>query len=147
MTEFSKLFEPIAIGDVEIRNRIAMAPLGMHGLVDPNGNLGQRGIEYYLERARGGVGLIITGCFKVEIEIDAMVPGHPLISHASVAPFAEFTEAAHALGSKVFVQLSAGFGRVGSPKMFHKRPVAPSAVPSYLDPTVTCRELTTEVYI
>ena len=62
--EFSRLLEPIRIGEVEIKNRIAMAPMAVFGLVNPDGSLGKRGIEYYLERARCGVGLIITGLFK-----------------------------------------------------------------------------------
>jgi 2-enoate reductase len=120
---FRKIFEPIRIGEVEITNRIAMAPMAIWGLLDPDGNLGERGIEYYIERARGGVGLIVTGNFRVEKDIEAVHRGSPLISAASVAPFAELAEAVHALGSKIFVQLTAGFGRVGRPSMFRKRPV------------------------
>jgi 2-enoate reductase len=141
---FRKMFEPIRIGEVEITNRIAMAPMAIWGLLDPDGNLGKRGIEYYIERARGGVGLIVTGNFRVEKDIEAVHRGAPLISPASVAPFAELAEAVHALGSKIFVQLTAGFGRVGHPSMFRKQPVGPSAIPNYWDPTVTSRELTTE---
>jgi 2-enoate reductase len=142
--KFSKLLEPIKIGQVEIKNRIAMAPMAVFRLVGPDGNLSERAIRYYLERARGGVGLIITGLFKVENEIEAMVPGTPLISHASVAPFAELAEAVHSLGSKIFVQLTAGYGRTGHPARLRKRPVAPSAIPNYWNPTVTCREMETE---
>ncbi len=142
--KFRKIFEPIRIGEVEIKNRIAMAPMAIWGLLDPDGNLGKRGIEYYIERARGGVGLIVTGNFRVEKDIEAVHRGAPLLSPASVAPFAELAEAVHALGSKIFVQLTAGFGRVGRPSMFRKRPVGPSSIPNYWDPTVTSRELTTE---
>ena len=142
--KFSRIFEPIKIGELEIKNRIAMAPMAIFGLVNLDGTLTKRAVEYYLERARGGVGLIITGLFKVENEIEEMVPGAPLISHASVAPFAELAEALHSLGSKIFVQLTAGYGRVGHPARLRKRPVAPSAIPNYWDPAVTCRELETE---
>ena len=79
----------------------------------------------------------------MENEIEAMVPGVPLISRASVAPFGELAEAVHALGSRIFVQLTAGYGRVGNPARFLKPPVAPSALPNYWDPAVTCRELET----
>jgi 2-enoate reductase len=139
-----KIFEPIKIGELEIKNRIAMAPMAIHGLVNPDGTLTKRAVEYYLERARGGVGLIITGLFKVENEIEAVVPGVPFISRASVAPFAELAEAVHSLNSKIFVQLTAGYGRVGHPARLRKRPVAPSALPNYWDPAVTCREMKTE---
>lgn len=38
-----------------------MAPMGPLGLADANGCWNQRGIDYYVERAKGGTGLIITG--------------------------------------------------------------------------------------
>ena len=50
----SKLFEPMTIGDLLFKNRIAMAPMGIVGLTNPDGNPGPRGIDYYVERARGG---------------------------------------------------------------------------------------------
>jgi 2-enoate reductase len=39
-----KLFEPARIGPVEIKNRMAMAPMGIVGLVNSDGSLNQRGI-------------------------------------------------------------------------------------------------------
>jgi len=51
---YSGLFEPIKIGKVEIKNRIAMAAMGVSGLVTPDGAFAQRAIDYYLERAIGG---------------------------------------------------------------------------------------------
>jgi len=142
---FSKILEPIKIGAVEIKNRIALAPMGISGLTNSNGGLSRRCIDYYIERAKGNVGLIITGICKVENEVEPVsFEVAPLISRAALASFAELTEAVHALGSKIFVQLTAGFGRVGSPESLLKHPIAPSAIPNYWDSTVTCRELTTE---
>ncbi len=141
--KFSKILEPIKIGTVEIKNRIAMAPMGILGLTNPDGSLTKRGIDYYVERARGGTGLIITGAFKVESEIDACAP-NILFSAASLSSFAELAETVHAFGSKIFVQLTAGFGRSGHPMMLLKQPVAPSAIPNYWNPNITCRELKTE---
>ena len=67
------LFESVKIGRVEIKNRIALAPMGTGSiLVDSEGKLGPRGVEYYLERCRGGVGLIISHASKVENEIDPL---------------------------------------------------------------------------
>ena len=62
--EYSRIFEPIKIGKVEIKNRIAMAPMGVGGLTTPEGAFSQRAINYYIERARGGTGLIITSACK-----------------------------------------------------------------------------------
>jgi 2-enoate reductase len=109
---YPRLFEPIQIGKLAIKNRIAMAPMGIVGLTDPDGNPTQRAIDYYIERARGGVGLIITSVFKVENEVESHSHNMHTINRASVAPFGELCEAVHALGAKIFVQLTAGFGRV-----------------------------------
>ena len=138
-----KLFEPIKIGPVEIKNRIAMAPMGIVGLTNPDGSLTQRAVDYYVERARGGVGLIITSLFKVEDEIDTMAGRSQTISRASSMPFRELCEEVHALGTKIFVQLTAGWGRVSRPLGLHNKPVSASITPNYWDPNIICRALDT----
>lgn len=145
----SILFDPIKIGHVQIKNKIAMAPMGAFGLVDESCCFTQRAIDYYVERAKGGTGLIITSVCKVENELDQIVPG--LLPCTSIKPMrfaltsSEMTERIHAYGSKVFLQLSMGFGRSGAPGiLLTKQPVSASAVPNYWDSTVTCRELTTD---
>jgi 2-enoate reductase len=87
--KFSRLFEPVSIGKVEIKNRIAMAPMGLAGLVNPDGSLGPRAMDYYVERARGGVGLIITGLFKVENEVEPFQGVFSQMSRQALAPFVE----------------------------------------------------------
>ncbi len=148
MGEFSKhLFGSVKIGRVEIKNRIALAPMGLGSIsVNRDGSLGPRGVDYYIERVRGGVGLIITHACKVENEVDPLKEGtgFPLVTYKAAAAFAELAEAAHAFGTKIFVQLSAGFGRTGHPHILRKRPVSASALPNYWDSTITCREATTE---
>jgi 2-enoate reductase len=141
---FKSLFNPIQIGKVEIKNRVAMAPMGIGGMTNPDGSPGSRALDYYIERAKGGVGLIITSLFKVENEIDPLQQGFLLISPAALAPFTELAETVHALGAKIFVQLTAGFGRVASSRTLRGKPVSASAIPYYWDPTVLCRELATE---
>ena len=141
---YPKLFEPVSIGKVTIKNRIAMAPMGIVGLTNPDGSLTQRAVDYYVERARGGVGLIITGLFKVENEIDTMAGHSQTISRASRVPFRELCEEVHALGTKIFVQLTAGWGRVSRPFALHSKPVAVSAIPNYWNPSIICRPLETE---
>ncbi len=142
---FSKILEPIKIRGVEIKNRIALAPMGNDCLTNAEGGLNQRGIDYFIERARGGVGLIITGMFKVENEIEPVPPNTvPLVTHGALPSLSELAEAVHSLGSRIFVQLTAGFGRVGPSNLLLKPPRAPSAIPSYWDPTVTCEPLSAE---
>jgi 2-enoate reductase len=139
---FSNLLKSIKIGGLEIKNRVAMAPMGVLGLINPDGSLGPRAVDYYLERAKGGVGLIITSFFKVENEIESL-PTSPLVSRAAIAPFGELSEAVHALGTKIFVQLTAGFGRVAMPHMLRGRQVSASPIPAYWEPSKNCRELET----
>ena len=55
------LFSPYRLGGVELKNRYAMVAMGTGGMVTQENTFNQRGIDYYVERARGGVGLIITG--------------------------------------------------------------------------------------
>jgi 2-enoate reductase len=142
--KFSLIFEPLKIGSVEIKNRIAMAPMGLMGLLNRDGTPTKRWMDCYIERARGGTGLIITGAFQVENDIEGMVPGGPIMSHAILASFAELAETVHALGSKVFIQLGLGCGRVGPPIFYQRTPPAPSEIPNYWEPQVTCRELKIE---
>lgn len=144
----SKLFQPITIGGLEIKNRIAMAPMGNLGLATPDGCFSQRAIDYFVERAKGGTGLIITGVTKIENEIEKIIPGIAPMVSLNPARFiqsaSEMTERVHAYGAKIFLQLAIGLGRVASPRMLLNHPVAPSPIPNYWEPHITCRELTTE---
>ena len=142
------LFTPIKLGNLEVKNRLAMAPMGAFGLVDEYGCFSQRAIDYYVERAKGQTGLIISSVCKVENTVDAILPGLLPCTDVNPTLFAltasELTERVHSYGSKIFLQLSMGFGRSLSPHMATKPPVSASAVPNYWDPSVTCREMTTE---
>lgn len=144
--KYSKLFSPIKIGNITIKNRFAMAPMGPLGLADANGGWNQRGIDYYVERAKGGTGLIITGVTffdqVVEKQDPTTVP-NPLYKPVNfVKTSREMTERIHAYGSKIFLQLSGGFGRVTIPtNVGDIPPIAPSAIPHrWLDKT--CRAIT-----
>ncbi|MBC7323951.1 MAG: 2-enoate reductase, partial [Moorella sp. (in: Bacteria)] len=144
MPAYARLFEPIKIGKVEIKNKIAMAPMGVLGLVTPDGCFSRRVVEYYVERARGGTGLIITSVTKIENEIEPLKSG--LVPNIAINPFrfistaGELTERVHAYNARIFLQLTMGFGRVASPVMLAGEPVAPSAIPNFWDPGLTCRE-------
>jgi 2-enoate reductase len=140
----ASIFDPIKIGNIEIKNRLAMAPMGIVGLTNPDGSPGPRAVDYFLERTRGGVGLIITGLFKVEAEIEQWATPPALITPKVVPPFAELAESIHALGGRIFVQLTAGFGRVLRPRLVKTEPVSASAIPYFWDPKITCRALETE---
>ena len=142
------LFTGYDIGKVHIKNRLAMAPMGAFGLVDMYGCFNQRAIDYYVERAKGGTGLLISSVCKVENTVDSLIPGFLPCTDIDPARFvlkaSEMTERVHAYGTKMFLQLSMGFGRVMSPALAAKPPVSASAVPNFWDPSITCREMTTE---
>ncbi len=144
----SKLFEPINIGKVQIKNRIAMVPMANLGLISVEGSWTKRAVDYYVERAKGGTGLIITGAVKVENEIEKLkMPSFPCITINPIQfirSATELVEHVHAYGAKIFIQITFGLGRSGAPGFLDCEPVAPSAIPNYWDPTVTCRELTTK---
>lgn len=143
-----KLFAPMQIGGVEIKNRIAMAPMANLGLIADDGCYTKRVVDYYVERAKGGTGLIITGAVKAENEIEKLkMPSFPCITINPVhflQTSSELTERVHAYGAKIFIQLTFGLGRSGAAGFLDGQPVAPSAIPNYWDPSVTCRELTTQ---
>ena len=72
-----KLFEPGRRGKLSLKNRIVMSPMGITGLLDYVGRLSQRGVDYYVARARGGVGLIITGHFRIVRWLFSLLPHAP----------------------------------------------------------------------
>lgn len=125
-----------------------MAPMGPLGLADANGGWNQRGIDYYVERAKGGTGLIITGVTFFDQVVEKQDPStvpNPLYKPVNfVKTSREMTERIHAYGSKIFLQLSGGFGRVTIPtNVGDIPPVAPSAIPHrWLDKT--CRAITVD---
>jgi len=143
-----RLFEPGRIGSLTTKNRIAMAPMFCMGMTDRSEQKGysQRGIDYYAARAKGGTGLIITGVMVPSEKMEASW-GFPVVSDASAGLWLnELAEAVHDYGTKVAVQFSAGFGRQGvpNPALLHGGLVAPSPIPAFRDPKLTCRELTIE---
>ena len=74
---FRKLFEPITIGSVEIKNRYVLN--AMHLGWEDDDYVSDRIIDFYIERAKGGAGLIIIGGFK----IDNLAGGKTMLSIAS----------------------------------------------------------------
>ena len=145
---YEELFSPVKIGKVTIKNRFAMAPMGPLGLADAQGGFNQRGIDYYTERAKGGTGLIITGVTFSDCTVEMQsMPNCPNSTYNPVhfvRTAREMTERIHAYGSKIFLQMSGGFGRVTIPTNLGEfPPVAPSEIPHrWLDKT--CRALTVE---
>lgn len=126
-----------------------MSPMGTGGIIDPSGRFSQRAIDYYIARARGGAGLLISGMTRVETQIEERRE-----SPFSTQPRAdgylfgcglgELADAVHDYGAKMFIQLTAGFGRVVAPVTLRHKPVAPSVLPCFRNPDLMTRALDTE---
>lgn len=101
------LFESCKINNLELKNRFFMAPMGIP-VSDENGAYTNDAIEYYVARAKGGVGLIIAGANAVANngEKKSFLPtpiAHPEVYKNTGI---ELTDRVHAYGCKIFVQLA-----------------------------------------
>ncbi|UTT50528.1 alkene reductase [Rhodococcus gordoniae] len=119
------LFTPVALGDLELANRIVMAPLTrLRG-----GSAGVPGdliVEHYRQRA--SVGLIIAEGTYVNFESQAFVGQPGIVTDEQVAGWRRVAEAVHDRGGRIVVQLMHG-GRVTHPAVNGgRRVVAPSAL-------------------
>ena len=133
---YPELFQPINIAKCKIPNRIVMAPMNVLMSQGNLGYVGDQQLAYYAARARGGTGLIITEAV-IGTKLAAQFPytsNLHLYNTTHVAGLAELVETVHAFGSKVFIQLSVGFGRQGH-NPDHLSPPAPSPIPYETDPT------------
>ena len=133
--KFLKLFEPFEIKNLEIRNRIVMPAMALNFSQD--GGINDKTVDFYVERAKGGTGLIIIGGAGVEprgggptmfaIHDDKFIPG-----------YTRFAEQMHKFGAKTIVQLYHAGAYSGMPDM-----VSSSAVMSNLTRRVP-KELTVD---
>lgn len=102
---YPTLFSPIKIGNVEIKNRICMAPMLMDFGQFDGRTTGQL-MDYYEERAKGGTGLIITEITRVNDVTGGAAFAQLGMSHDyQIEGMAELAKRIHSHGSKLFVQL------------------------------------------
>jgi 2,4-dienoyl-CoA reductase-like NADH-dependent reductase (Old Yellow Enzyme family) len=71
---FPEIFEPAFLGPLGVRNRLIRAPMGRR-LANENGGVSPWQIDYYAERAKGGVGTIIVESTGVDYPCDAYSRG------------------------------------------------------------------------
>lgn len=103
--DYKKLFEPMKIGKVEIKNRIVMAPMLM-GFGQFDGTVTEKMADYYEERAKGGAGLIITEITRVNDVTGASAFGQLSMSHDRNIDSAKMlADRIHKHGAKLFIQL------------------------------------------
>jgi 2,4-dienoyl-CoA reductase-like NADH-dependent reductase (Old Yellow Enzyme family)/thioredoxin reductase len=101
-----KLFDPIQLKGLSLKNRIVMASMGTN-LADPDGFVTDEMICYYTERAKGGAGLIMTELVTVDFPLGNGIEGQLSINDDKYIPgFQRLTTQIHQYGSKVFIQLN-----------------------------------------
>jgi 2,4-dienoyl-CoA reductase (NADPH2) len=133
-TPYPHLLAPLDLGFTSLRNRVLMG--SMHtGLEDGRRNF-PRMAAFFAERARGGVGLIVTGGFAPNIEGWAKPFAGTLATSAAARRHRQVTDAVHAEGGKIALQIL-HTGRYG----YQPLCVAPSRLKSPISP-FTPRELT-----
>ena len=130
-----KLFEPISIGSMKLKNRIVLAPMATH-YADENGAVTTRLKNYYAERARGGVGLIIIesgyihplgrgGLRRLGLHHDGLIKG-----------LKELVGLVHAEGSKISSQLHHAGKQVNVMALHGIYPVSSSSIPAAMEGVV-----------
>ena len=108
--KYEALFTPWKIRDVEIKNRIVLCPMGgtsLFGWMEPN-HFDKEAANFFMQRAKQNVGLIIPGIAPLRDTIG----GRWLYQNKKMfAQLKEYMTELHKTGAKLFVQLTAGFGR------------------------------------
>ena len=140
MTKYQHLFSPIKIGTVEVPNRIALLPMGVFSsrMMNNDGSYTKDGADYYIERAKGGTGLIITGL--VPVPKGAGLPSIVNDVKSYTENMKYLADGVHKYGSKVFVMLTAMSGRAS----IHPTDPAPSSMPNVWDPSKNNPEMSIE---
>jgi 2,4-dienoyl-CoA reductase-like NADH-dependent reductase (Old Yellow Enzyme family)/thioredoxin reductase len=129
------LFTPLRIGPLQLKNRIAMAPMATH-YADETGAVTERLKNYYLERARGGAGLIILesgyihplgrgGIRRMGLHEDRLIPGLRGLVDAVHAEGAKISSLLHHAGRQINVKNTRG-----------QYPVSASSLPSGMEAVV-----------
>ena len=162
-SKYEALFTPWKIGNVEIKNRIVLCPMGgtsLFGWMEHTGNhFDKEAARFFLEKAQNNVGLIIPGIAPIR----STFMGQWLYQNNKMfAELKDFMEEIHKTGAKLFIQITAGMGRswaIPTPLvMLHNMPVvrdiikpiinipyqsaSPSELPSRWSDKMTCREMT-----
>jgi N-ethylmaleimide reductase len=122
----STLFDPITIGELDLPNRIIMAPLtrarAIGGARVPNALMAQ----YYVQRASAG--LILSEATAVTPQGVGYADTPGIWSDEQVAGWKQVTDAVHKAGGRIFLQLW-HVGRISDPEFLDgAAPVAPSAI-------------------
>ncbi len=142
--KYEKLFEPMNIGKLLLKNRLVFSPVHTKFFVGTDYTYNNWHKEYFRDIAKGGVGLIITGETKSECKIDPYPVNNcmPVIdSDQRIKELADLAETVHFYGAKIVAQLTPGVGRLADAPQADKWPAAPSKQPLFYHPGLMTGEL------
>ena len=163
--KYDALFTPWKIGNVEIKNRIVLCPMGgtsLFGWMEFTGcNFDKEAAKFFIERAKNNVGLIIPGIAPIR---DTILGKWLYKNEKMFKELKLFMDEIHKTGAKLFIQLTAGMGRswaiTDHIAPLHKNPVlrkivkpiidtdyqlaSPSELPSRWADGITTRAMTVE---
>ena len=128
---FSHLLSPIRIGNVQLKNRIALSPMN-ETLSDGNGRVTEQLVSYFAARAKGGTGLLVTGAVMATRLASQFVWGRNLSCYdqGHLHGLSLLTDRVHYFGALIAAQMSIGFGRQGhSYDHHHLAPAATAGLP------------------
>ena len=126
MTDYPHLFQPLDLGHVVLPNRVLMG--SMHTGLEEVGDFG-RVAEFYAARARGGVGLMVTGGMAPNREGGVLPGAAGLFSDKDMANHRIVTDRVHEAGGRIAMQILHAGRYAYSPEC-----VAPSPVKSPISP-------------
>ncbi len=149
---YEKLFSPIRVNSITIKNRLMMGPMGNVNMCDETGRPNDKMLQYFFARAKGGAGLLTTGLIPVSHGIDKSITESggltmfPRIdrSRTVFAGWRDLAQGVQSYGSKMFIQITPGLGRVGPPTCLvneKKFPRSASFNPNFYIPEVPCLRL------
>ncbi|MER6996729.1 NADPH-dependent 2,4-dienoyl-CoA reductase [Streptomyces sp. NPDC000410] len=128
-TPYPHLLSPLDLGFTTLPNRVLMG--SMHIGLEEAENGFERMAAFYAARARGGVGLIVTGGIAPNDQGRPYDGGAKLTTEAEAAQHRTVTDAVHAAGGRIAMQIL-HFGRYA----YHPQLVAPSALQAPISPFV-----------
>ncbi|TKJ25812.1 MAG: NADH:flavin oxidoreductase [Promethearchaeota archaeon Loki_b31] len=140
--KFFKLFEPLKISNITLSNRIVMP--AMHLGLANDGFITKKLTNFYVERAKGGAGLLVVGGCYVDIYAKGLPSMIAVDDDKYLPKLTEFTKTVHDAREnvKICCQLYHG-GAYAFPQIIGRQPIAPSAVYSKFSKT-TPKEMTLE---
>lgn len=141
---FKTMFSPIQIGPMTVKNRFVVPPMG-NNFANPDGTWSDQSIAYYAERAKGQFGLITIEATVVHHGAKGGPKKPCLYDDSSIESLKKITDACHAQGAKVSIQLQ-NAGPEGNAKNAGAPIEAASAIPSVYGKDTPVEVPTEKVY-